>query len=239
METMALRVDKAAFPSLVAKMWDRVVKPEHLIGGFRAAGLHPLSRDAIPPTKLKTSAPFRNVTSASASPQRSQPHSQPPPTVSETPVFIHIAQFFGSLFLSKATNVTIGVRRKGRTEPRHYGEALTEDDVLERIREQEEKKKEKAAEKAAKKGRRKQKSKPPTKRGKQAAGRHRAVPTEDENICQECGGHYEDDDEESQEAWIGCDERGCWRWYHYWCVGHLDMPDPKLKWICPACKEET
>ncbi len=48
-----------------------------------------------------------------------------------------------------ATNVTIGVRRKGRTEPRHYDEALTEDDVLERIREQDEKKKEKAAERAA------------------------------------------------------------------------------------------
>ncbi len=53
----------AAFPSLIAKMWDRVVQLEHLIGGFRAAGLHPLSRDAIPPTKLKTSALFQNVAS--------------------------------------------------------------------------------------------------------------------------------------------------------------------------------
>ena len=38
--------------------------------------------------------------------------------------------------------------------------------------------------------------------------------------------------------WFGCDERGCWRWYHYWCAGHLDIPDPKLRWICPACKDE-
>lgn len=27
-----------------------------------------------------------------------------------------------------------------------------------------------------------------------------------------------------------------WRWYHYWCGGDLDMPDPKLNWICPSCK---
>lgn len=60
---------------------------------------------------------------------------------------------------------------------------------------------------------------------------------ENENTCQACGGHYDDDDE-AQEGWIGCDERGCWRWYHYWCVGHLDMHDPKLRWICPACREE-
>ena len=32
--------------------------------------------------------------------------------------------------------------------------------------------------------------------------------------------------------------RGYGRWYHYWCVGHLDMHDPKLRWICPACREE-
>ena len=38
--------------------------------------------------------------------------------------------------------------------------------------------------------------------------------------------HYDDDNEEAKEGWIGCDERGCWQWYHYWCVGHLDMPDP-------------
>ena len=43
LETLAAKVDKHAFPSLVAKMWPRVLLPEHLIGGFRGAGLHPLS----------------------------------------------------------------------------------------------------------------------------------------------------------------------------------------------------
>ena len=58
LKTMAVKVDKAAFPSMVAQMWERVLLPGHLIAGFRATGLHPLSRDAIPAAKLQTSAPF-------------------------------------------------------------------------------------------------------------------------------------------------------------------------------------
>jgi len=151
-------------------------------------------------------------------------------------VSIHIAQYFGNLFISQS-NVTVHATKRGRTQPRHYGEALTEEEVLERIREQEEKKKkEKAAKKRSAKGTGKTKRGRAQGRGRQARARHEE--TEDENTCQVCKGHYDDDDEEAKEGWIGCDERGCWRWYHYWCVGHLDMPDPKLKWICPACKEE-
>ena len=43
LETMAAKVDKHAFLSLVAKMRPHVLLPERLIGGFRGAGLHPLS----------------------------------------------------------------------------------------------------------------------------------------------------------------------------------------------------
>ena len=26
------------------------------------------------------------------------------------------------------------------------------------------------------------------------------------------------------------DEKGCWRWYHYWCAGEQDrLPDSELK----------
>ena len=34
---------------------------------------------------------------------------------------------------------------------------------------------------------------------------HNLISEEDENICQECGRAYDDDDEEAQRAWIGCD----------------------------------
>ena len=47
---------------------------------------------------------------------------------------------------------------------------------------------------------------------------------EDENICRECGGAY--DDEEAQRAWIGCDGPQCWKWYHYWCAGFESKPAP-------------
>ena len=42
------------------------------------------------------------------------------------------------------------------------------------------------------------------------------VKEQSENICQGCGGHYKDDDEDTKEGQIGCDEYGCWHWYHYW-----------------------
>ena len=115
-----------------------------------------------------------------------------------------------------------------RAEPRHYGEALTEEEVMECIREQDERRKERAAKKGKAGGKKK------THTNGRQAGKGKKT-NEDENICQGCEGHFDDDDEESQEAWIGCDERGCWRWFHYWCAGQLDVPDPKLKWICPVC----
>ena len=68
--------------------------------------------------------------------------------------------------------------------------------------------------------------------GRQARGRQtggKCGEDEDKNMCQVCRGNHDDDDEEAQEGWIGCDERGCWRWYHYWCVGQLEMPDPKIE----------
>ena len=273
LETLAAKVDKRAFPSLVAKMWPRVLLLEHLIGGFRGAGLHPLSRDAIPTSKLKVSIPFQappqtqsaqsqqsqsqqsqsqqsqsqqsqsqqSQSQRSQSPQPSALHLQQQPP---TPVSIHIAQFFGNLFISQGTVAVSGVP-KGRTKPTHYGEALTEEEVVERIRQQEEEKKAKK-DSSRRKARGRGQGTGRQARGSQARGRQergrqtggKCGEDEDENICQVCGGNYDDDDEEAQEGWIGCDERGCWRWYHYWCVGHLDMPDPKLRWICPACKDE-
>ena len=140
LESKGAKVDKAAFPSLVSRMWDHVLQPHHLIGGFRATGVHPLSREAIPPGKLKTSMPFQSE-AAACSPPVTQCQSVPHTDSSATPVSTHIAQLFGNLFTSDVTKCN---GRKGRVCPTHYGEALMEDKILERIREQEEKKKEQA-----------------------------------------------------------------------------------------------
>ena len=319
METIGTKVTKEVFPSLVAKMWPQVLLPEHLISGFRAAGLHPLKRNTDE-SKLKISVPFQLPTSqlqslegtASSPPSQSQsrqslegnasslpsqsqsqqsllaenpvtvasplpPQNQPP----KTPVTLQIAKYFGNIFIQ---NSKVTVRQRGdRVEPRHYGEALTEDAVITILRQRSEEKEEKARQIAEKKKERarqvaerkdererKQKERLEERMRKQAEKQERArqqavkreerakqkamkkaattarkqrrqgrtTEQENENICQGCNGLYEDDDEDSQAGWIGCDERGCWRWYHYWCAGELDVPDPKLRWICPACKEE-
>ena len=147
------------------------------------------------------------------------------PTSEEaTPVTLRVAKFFGEMFIPKEGD-KVAQRKRGRTEPKHYGEALTEEEIMERIREEEEIRKAKVG---------KQKTKGSCK-GK-GRGKAKKKATEDENVCQGCNGNYDSDDEEAQESWIGCDEKGCWRWYHYRCGGELDMPDPKLKWTCPACK---
>ena len=59
-------------------------------------------------------------------------------------------------------------------------------------------------------------------------------PTVDENICQECGVSYDEDDH--QDAWIGCDnEDTCGRWFHYWCAGFDRKPRARKKFICSYC----
>ena len=49
------------------ELWDRSLKPEHFIGGFKASGLFPLNLDAISKVKFATSIPFANSTAPSAS----------------------------------------------------------------------------------------------------------------------------------------------------------------------------
>ena len=59
MQTMAENVTKNIFPSLIKQLWDNSFKESHIISGFRAAGLHPLSRSAIKDSKLATGVPFQ------------------------------------------------------------------------------------------------------------------------------------------------------------------------------------
>ena len=54
-----------------------------------------------------------------------------------------------------------------------------------------------------------------------------------DDICQECEGNYENDDETRQQDWIGCDV--CPKWFHYQCVGLDCIPDDT--WLCPYCAD--
>ena len=82
--------------------------------------MHPLSASVIKAEKLKTAIPFI--------PSSESIH--PDPTV--TPVRKRVESFFVQFFERKAEDRK--ARAKGRIQPKHYGEALTEDEVFERIK---------------------------------------------------------------------------------------------------------
>ena len=48
--------------------------------------------------------------------------------------------------------------------------------------------------------------------------------------CSQCGANYDEDD--YPEAWIGCDNEECGRWYHYWCAGFKKKPTSRKKFTC-------
>ena len=53
--TRATNVTKDVFPSLLKELWDKSIKPEHLRGGFKWAGLAPFNPDAISQDHLSPS----------------------------------------------------------------------------------------------------------------------------------------------------------------------------------------
>ena len=61
----------------------------------------------------------------------------------------------------------------------------------------------------------------------------RAVEERDERMCQGCGGEFEEDSDDRQEDWVGCDL--CWRWYHYDSAGLSELPEEKDPWTCHKC----
>ena len=143
---------------LIAKLWDCSFKPEHLKGGFRATGLFPTNRAAIPTNKLLPSVPFESattlgtqseVTSTSSSSVREPSIGKATTIVSQqlkcngcgndmTPVQLHIVAYFSRHLQNQNAHT---VKDKKRVKPQIYGEALTKDEIMLRIEEQEEQKK--------------------------------------------------------------------------------------------------
>ena len=74
---------------LIATLWDRALKPSHFIAGFKATGVFPFSREAIPARKLAASIPFRS--------SNPNPTTANPTTVNQVngPVFISDAKCTG------------------------------------------------------------------------------------------------------------------------------------------------
>ena len=156
--TRAANVTKDIFPSLLKELWEKSIKPEHLRGGFKSAGLAPFNPDAISQDRLSPSL----VTSSGTPPEMS-PQSQPttPPLrsvtfngvgtlhVGGTPIRVELRAYFVKAL--QPADKRLGERRRRRVELSDHGEVLTSDQVLERLEQAEAEKARKAEEEKARK----------------------------------------------------------------------------------------
>ena len=155
LESRASKIDRTVFPILIAKLWSQSFTKLHLQSGFRATGLYPLNQEAISESRIAVSAVYRSegskeqekVTPSNAPSTPTRQHRERPPPTPQ--LRLHLKGHFTMLLQVKQQKDT---SKKRRCESRIYGEALTSDEVLERIEEKEAQKKEK---KGKKKGRKK------------------------------------------------------------------------------------
>ena len=133
--TRAASVSKQVFPSLNRKLWDKAIKPQHCISGFRQSGIYPFNTSAIPSFKFSPSLPFQVG------------NSMPTTDSTETPLRTELWQFFVKTLQPKQTTDRPQKRRRIRG---HYGEALTSDEVFQRMIEEDQEKEAAEAEKREK-----------------------------------------------------------------------------------------
>ena len=156
----AATVTKQEFHILLAKLWDQSFLPQHLKSGFRRTGLCPLSRAAIPSSRLTKALPFSRPPPtrpmqpqpAETSSSHSEAEEQTAVTIelvgtytvesTVTPVRLQLTGYFSQLIKKNKENTTKARPDKRKVKPRFYGEALTLDEVYERLREEEREKEE-------------------------------------------------------------------------------------------------
>ena len=109
---------------LIKVLWERALKPEHFISGFRATGLFPVTKEAIPSRKLAASIPF-------TSPTRDPVHDMCTTMQLKcsgcgsdvTPVKLHVVAYFTKHMQAKQQPKPR--RNNHRVKPTVYGEVLT------------------------------------------------------------------------------------------------------------------
>ena len=101
--------------------------PEHIVSGFRATGIHPLSSKAIHYEKHKPFLPYSDPSSR---------HDAPAPQTA-TPITIKVTSIFKEHFQSKLFKQT---SKSGRLRPNYYGESMTSEEAVERLQQREKEK---------------------------------------------------------------------------------------------------
>ena len=192
-ETCATAVTKQEFPSLISKLWDRSFCPDHLVSGFRKT---PLSREAISSSKLMKSLPFSGDSSSSDCSDREQSlHTEqarsPDHTVtvklhgtctvdsSITPIRLELKGYFSKLLQKKQAHKAVD---KQKVKPKFYGEAVTLDEVYDRLVDEEVKKKEKEEKQREKEEKQEKEGKKERSRRKKDGSKEGITYTEKESI---------------------------------------------------------
>jgi hypothetical protein len=226
LETRGANVNKEIFPHLLSELWETSFTPQHCKGGFRGAGLVPFSPEHVL-AKLSPSSEPSNSSNDERGGRRKVACSSCGHDVATTPIIkTHIVSYFAGILEVRKDRPKIGARN--HLKVRVEGEAITSDEFLELLQEQRDKKESEKAKKG-KRNRATQRRKATTEDTEPPEDTHDV----DENTCQVCGIHFDDDDH--QEAWIGCDSDNCGRWFHYWCAGFDRKPSSRKKFLCGFC----
>ena len=167
-----------------------------------------------------------------------------------TPIQLQLKGYFAKLLTAKKPSAKSTDKR--RVKPNFYGEALTTDDVYQRLEKEEKEKEEKKKALMQRKDKRARNKAKATSSGvrvwrKRTQKKTKAAPKtpqvsdcdcsdmseEDTGVCEQCGAVYADadDSEAVKKKWMGCDN--CSRWYHYDCLGLTSIPTGY--WSCDLC----
>ena len=229
-KTRGKGIDKVVFPRLLKQLSDTSMKRHHFEGAFRGSGLYPRPEAAaIPQSKLAPSEAVKKAKSSTNSPCPSEAiqSSTNSPRSGTPAVKFHLKHHFSKLFRTSMTPIRSSrPKPSSRVDLAYYGEVITSHEACTRITQQEERKRQTKAAKVQR-----NKGKQPTRR--QTSKRVVTEEERDENKCQGCGGKFEEDSDDRQEDWVGCEL--CWRWYHYDCACRPDLPEEEDPWTCPKC----
>ena len=181
-----------------------------------SSGVATSPSSTVPPTVAQ-------VTSTSTSFSSTEPHQ------SETP----LREFFTQLF-HKDTTTNTSVPRRTLIG---FGESLTEEEAMERVRVMEEEKKKMQKEKAERAERRKRKREEKETAATNKRKRSSEKRTADSTawFCPYCLEPEENDNK----VWMECDQ--CQFWYHATCAGYNEQSASQLMavtFICSICERE-
>ena len=175
---------------LIKILWDRSITPGNLKGGFRACGLYPFSREAIPNSKLATSIPFKAAASDTETDKETTAKEAyklackgcgkaVTPSNSLTPMKFHIVGYLTRYIEAQPKPRS---RDNRRVKVSVYGEVLTSNEVVERLEKEEKEKTEKAMAKKREKAEKTAKRESQRKEKAAKKSRKKSKPADSEEV---------------------------------------------------------